>query len=88
MHINAANNLPPLAERIRKASGSRADIRDAATFPDTQALKGRLNQTAEVRPEAVARGRELVNSSSYPPDHTVRGIAALLAAQLSGNEQE
>jgi hypothetical protein len=88
MHIDAANNLPPLAERIRKASGSRAGTRDAATFPDTLALKERLDQTADVRPEAVARGRALVNASNYPPDHTIRGIAALLAAQVSGNEQE
>lgn len=88
MHIDAANNLPPLSERIRKASGSRADIRDAASFPDTQALNERLSQTADVRPEAVARGRELVNSSNYPPDHTIRGIAVLLAARISGNEQE
>ncbi len=80
MQIDPTNHVPPVPERIRKSADSAGDTRDAATFDGIQSLKLRLAQTSDVRPEAVARARALIADRSYPPETTIRGIAALLAA--------
>lgn len=82
MQIDATSNLKPLPEPERKVSSPAATTRDAAVFTASDALDEKLREASDVRAEAVAMARTLINQTSYPPDVTIRGIANLLAASL------
>lgn len=83
MQINATNNLPPLTSPAHRVAAPSTDRRDAAVFSHSEALNQKLALTPEVRPEYVARARDLVANTSYPPDVTIRGIANLLASKFT-----
>lgn len=70
--------VPPL-----KTAG---DGVDAAAFSRTEALHRALAEMPAVRPEAVARARQLLGQPQYPPLETIRGIARLLALPLGSEE--
>jgi len=56
---------------------------DGGEFAGTEALQRALSDTPDIRPEAVARGRELVKSDSYPPAQTLQRLARLFAVEFS-----
>ncbi|MFO1511607.1 MAG: hypothetical protein U1F83_01625 [Verrucomicrobiota bacterium] len=57
---------------------------DTTSFRRAEALDQALQATSAVRPEAVARARELVSNVKYPPADTIQSIAALLALKIEG----
>jgi hypothetical protein len=74
--------VPPVeARQIRRPAPAATD---AGEFASTEALQSALNATPEVRPEAVARGRALVESSQYPPAATLQALARLFAFEFGG----
>jgi hypothetical protein len=44
--------------------------------------------TPEMRPEVVQRGRQMIGDVTYPPDETIRKLAALLAMNMAGAVSE
>lgn len=79
-HIEPATRIAPTPARPRAAGGDT----DSAAFEQAQALDQALQTTPTVRPEIVARARQLISNVKYPPDETIRQIAALLAMNLDG----
>jgi hypothetical protein len=56
---------------------------DGVELNHARALEQALARLPDVRPEAVARGEQLVSSSSYPPPEIIRRISSLLALNMS-----
>ncbi len=52
---------------------------DQASFLRSEALNRALRDTPDVRPERVARARELIGDVQYPPRETITKISNLLA---------
>jgi len=52
------------------------------SFERIQALETNLKETAQIRPEAVARANALVSDSNYPGDESLSKIAGLLAKHI------
>ena len=59
---------------------------DTTSFTRVAALDEALQATPAVRPEAVARAKELIGDVKYPPADTINGIATLLALKLQTGE--
>ncbi|MGD1019098.1 MAG: hypothetical protein ABSA12_07235 [Verrucomicrobiia bacterium] len=49
-------------------------------------MNSALQQTPDVRPEAVSRARALITDAQYPPQSMIHDISRLLAANLKQNE--
>lgn len=60
---------------------------DTTSFNRVAALDAALQATPKVRPETVARAKELLSDVKYPPTATIEGIAALLALKLKTGER-
>jgi hypothetical protein len=85
MKINAASVTPATAAK-RSATKPLA-TGGADSFASSNALDGALKSVPDVRPEAVARARVLINDPSYPSADTVRQLSGFLAGKLqSGNQ--
>ncbi len=54
------------------------------SFERTQALEKTLQETPQVRPEAVAQASALVSDENYPSDALLNKMAGLLANKISG----
>ncbi len=59
---------------------------DSVSFSASDSLKSRLSQISTVRPEQVARAKELVADVAYPPDYMLDRIAVLLAIHAKANQ--
>jgi len=72
-------NVMPIDRRrapLNRVAGRRpkcAAAPDAVLPPLTDA------QTNDVRPEKVAKARQLINTSAYPPEKVVRSLADQIA---------
>jgi len=53
------------------------------SFERTQALQKTLQETPQVRPEAVAQASALVSDENYPSDALLGKMAGLLADKMS-----
>jgi hypothetical protein len=53
------------------------------SFERTQSLQNTLQETSQVRPEAVARASALVADNNYPSDETLGKMAGLLADKIN-----
>ena len=82
-----ANSRIPQAES--KQPVARQDTTpaatDAASFSASDSLISQLNKIPTVRPEQVARAKELVADGHYPPDYVLNRIANLLAIHTKTN---
>ena len=88
MEIDANMNLGPLnglTSATRSAPGPKPAGEDDS-FADASALETALKNTSEIRPEAVARGLNLVNNANYPSDAAVKKLSDFLASQLQPND--
>ena len=84
MEIESSSSyLPIRGSDLRSARRVEPRRTDASDFGEAEALRTALEKTPDVRPEAVARGKELVSLSSYPPPETLDRLARLLALELS-----
>jgi hypothetical protein len=61
--------LPKTGERLRSASTDQISTENA------EFLRAELKRQPEIRPEVVARARELAADPSYPPREALRSIA-------------
>jgi len=78
MNLGAVNKLPPVKNLAPGAQPAAPDD----SFSGSTALEGALQKTPDIRPDAVARGRELVNNGNYPSADTITKLSNFLASQL------
>lgn len=55
------------------------EVESVGTFTQSLQLFGTLASTPVIRPEQVARARELIAAVNYPPEQTIESLAKLLA---------
>lgn len=90
MDINLNANVGAVA----RATATPPEVRPpanppaVAAFDKSQALTQSLESVTAARPDVVARAKELVSSSPYPPPETIRKIAVLLAINLKGDSSQ
>jgi hypothetical protein len=86
MEVKANTNIDAAQRVIVNQARTRTPQPEADTtsFIRAEALDQALQAIPAVRPEAVARARELVSNVKYPPADTIQGIAALLALKIKG----
>jgi hypothetical protein len=53
------------------------------SFERTQALEKTLQETPQVRPEAVTQASALISDANYPSDEVLNKMAGLLAGKIS-----
>jgi len=61
---------------------------DAVSFSTSNSLRNQLRNISTVRPEQVARAKELVADGNYPPDYVMKRIATLLAIHAKANPSD
>jgi len=84
MEVKANNNID-VAQRVLVSPTRSRPPRlesDTASFSRVAALDQALRATPTVRPEVIARAKDLVADVKYPPTAAIAGIAALLALKL------
>ncbi len=88
MEVKANKNVDaaPAVNINRTRPRPAAVESDTASFNRAAALDQAMQATPAVRPEAVARAKELLSNVKYPPATTIEGIAALLALKLDTGE--
>jgi hypothetical protein len=64
---------------VARASGAGAERLGNPAPLDSEVLTRALDEVPDVRPEAVARGRELFADMPYPPAEIIQGISRLIA---------
>lgn len=80
--FNAAR-IPPAESSLPAAKTVPTPMASATvSFAASDALKNQLDALPTVRPEQVAKARDLVSASDYPPDYLLKRIANLLAVNL------
>jgi len=77
----AVNGLIPAT---RSATGAKPAV-VSESFASSAALVAALKNTADTRPEAVARGLDLIKNGSYPSADAVKKLSGFLASQLQFN---
>jgi hypothetical protein len=82
MKWGSVNGLP--ANNRPAAAGSQAPGSPLESFANSSALEGALNNTPDVRPEAVANGQALANDPGYPSGDTLKQLSGFLANHLQG----
>ena len=60
------------------AAASDRPGRDSLSTDTSASLRGALASEPEIRPDSVARGRQLAADPAYPPADIVAGLARLL----------
>ena len=64
----------------RRVVFKRVRVRPASAAPAVVELPALTDeQTNDVRPEKVAKARQLIKKSAYPPDQVVRSLADQIA---------
>lgn len=88
MQVNFTTRVSPPVAGVRPASPLRSGAQgaDRAEFAQTDALQRALEQTPDIRPEAVWRARDLFQQVPYPPVEIIQGISRLLANEWTGIE--
>ncbi len=89
MQINTNYHFSPVegvsatrSAAAKAAAGPAPATEDVASFPNANALNKALAQTPDIRADKVARAKELVKQSDYPPAEMVKKIGELLADHL------
>ena len=84
MEIRPNNSYRPIpANELRAPRRVDQPAVDGGEFSGTESLEHALAATPDIRPDAVARGRELVKAETYPPSETMQRLARLFAVELS-----
>ena len=88
MEVKLNPGLPANAEKNQPAA-RRESIKpaeDTMPFERTQALEKTLQETAQVRPEAVARASALAADANYPSDELLDKVAGVLAGSINNQQ--
>lgn len=80
--VHRVGESSPAAFAAASAPAPAPNTGDIASFAATQRLSDALAQTPDIRADKVARARELVRQSDYPPAEMVRKIGNLIAGHL------
>jgi hypothetical protein len=85
MEIKPYSNIDSLSRvAVRQVGGSAPKPgADSADFEAAAELREALQQTSDIRPEAVNLAKILVGDVTYPPLETIQRIGALLAIHIS-----
>ncbi len=89
MEINPNSNTGSV-NRVAHPAPQARPVRgtgDQAVFNRSEALDRSFAEMPEVRPEKVARARELIGQVTYPPRETIAKISDLLALDINTNPQ-
>ena len=65
-----------------KRQESTQPAENTMSFERIQALETNLKETAQIRPEAVARANALVSDPNYPSDDLLNKVAGVLAKHI------
>jgi hypothetical protein len=88
MQVKANNVDAARAVTVQTAKARPvAAVEDSTSFNRVAALEAALKATPAVRPEAVARARELLSDVKYPPIEAINGIAMLLALKIDATAE-
>jgi hypothetical protein len=60
---------------------------DNLSSSNTDALRTALNNTPEVRPDVVARGKTLASMASYPPLEIINSLARIMISSQDPSEK-
>ena len=85
MEVKLSTGPIPNADQ-NQAAARRNSIKPAEntmSFERTQALEKTLQETAQVRPEAVARASALAADANYPSDELLNKVAGVLAGSIN-----
>jgi hypothetical protein len=63
-----------------------ADSGERLSSSNTQALREALNNTPEIRPEVVAKGKALAVDPNYPPREIIENLAKLMVESRDASE--
>ena len=86
LNVNSARPVPSTSQQPKVPVQSASA--DAVEFSGAAALNRLIDEIPQVRPEAVARARELISQPSYPPTETIKRIAALFAFNMGQTSAE
>lgn len=81
-----ANAIQPEMQQTAQAR-YRAG-RDSLSTPNSQSLQDALERQPEIRPDVVARGRELAADPSYPSASIIQNVAAQIVNAPDLTEDE
>ena len=85
MEINPTLNIQSVIRAAVPAAGPPVNSasRDQVAFEHSVALNRGLEETPDVRADAVERAKSLISQSSYPPLEILDRVARLLAINLA-----
>lgn len=89
MEITPISSYSPLSG-VDARPGTSREARpagDAGEFKRTEAVQRAMALSPDVRPEVVARGKELVASESYPPQETIRRLGRFVRGRAGSGRQ-
>jgi hypothetical protein len=83
LNTGPLNGLVPSARPLAPGAQSIAGTDSFAN--STAGLEDALQNTPEIRPEAVARGMQLASQDGYPSDDEIKSLSNFLANKLQSN---
>ena len=90
MHIEPNRDpLPPLNVGTPRTSAKSVTTEKDQFVASTPEITSRVREAeADVRPDMVAKGNQLLNDNDYPPLETVSRISNLIGGALKAPEQQ
>ncbi len=84
MQVNPSHQNDPVGqtEFVRRPATPSTGAADDTSFEQSTALTRSLSLTPDVRPDVVARARELIADVNYPPEEAINKISDLLAMKI------
>jgi hypothetical protein len=86
MEIRSNSNFEPTNLRARESSVKqpvkKLNTDDEMSTESTQKSRDLLEGGEEIRPEVIAKGKELASSPDYPPADVVEKLARFLSDKL------
>jgi hypothetical protein len=85
MEINANMNIGSIKGMTptRQSTPAPKSAGEETSFAGSVALDGALSKVPDVRTDAVARARDLINDPSYPSAEVVKKLSNFFAAKLT-----
>jgi len=90
-NLHGYNRTPAAALSLAKQPSTpkaEADSGERLSSANTQALREALNNSPEIRPEVVARGKALAVDPNYPPREIIEDLAKLMIESRDSSDSE
>lgn len=90
-NLHGYNRTDAAALSIAKQASTpkaEADSGERLSSSSSQALRAALNNSPEIRPEVVARGKALAVDPNYPPREIIEGLAKLMVESRDAADSE